>query len=1013
MINILSKSLCEYCFAETDTEPCPECGYSRSTYEQDRSVLPVGSVLEGRYMIGRVLGKGGFGITYLAYDMKLGYKVAIKEYYPMGAAVRNTENLTVSTQSDSAQESFKSGAEKFYSEARLIAELSGNPNIVNVSDVFYENETVYFTMGYLQGRTLKSYIAKYGKISEEQAVYIAGEVSNALISAHKLNVLHRDISPDNIMVYTDGTVKLLDFGAARQVVTEGSASLSVILKQGYAPLEQYQKKGKQGPWTDIYSLGATLYYSLTLDLLEDPMSRLDDDEEFSSNPHNISPKLWEIIRKATMLRTSERYQDIYEFLDALDDSGIVPKALVKTDNRSRSFGSVSRRKIDIDKPEADSHAMEATAARKDDNVVPDMNATVALKEDTVVPDMNATVALNDTPAPDMNATVALKDEEISSDMNATVALKEDFSSDMNATVALKDEEIPDMNVTVALDNTASQRNSPPSGQSAAFTGEYRGRESELQKAIAIAEERDRKKKFVKTGVIGVIILAAIIVLINVIIYSAADYSYKKYDDGVEITKYKGKAIAVDIPSELGGKTVVRIEDRAFEGTDIESVIIPDTVTEIGGYAFKECENLTDVTIPDSVTKIEGYAFESCKKLTDITIPGSVKTMGPDIFWRCERLESVTVSEGVTKISAEIFRDCTSLKSVSLPDSLTEIGGTAFKNCTGLKGITIPDGVKKIGGGAFNKCTNLKKVSLPENCTVEEDTFKDCNNVEITIRGKASEETPKQQEKSEPAKPDREEPSEPDREEPSKPNETQPSREEPSEPKREGSSKSGETQPSREEPSEQKREGSSKSGETQPSREEPSEPKREGSSKPQQPSQSAENMDYSKIFTYKESGNGIKITGYSGSDSVVVIPAKIDGKSVVEIANDAFKNCTNITSITISDGVTRIGHSTFRGCTALTSITIPSSVTEIDMWAFAECEKLKSIDIPEGVTKIGVYAFWRCYGFESITIPDSMSYLASCTFEDCTNLKTASVPADCNVPDNAFYHCGNVKIEYRK
>lgn len=312
MVKINQKNLCENCFAETDREPCPVCGYSKAGYSGDPMTLLPGSILAGRYAIGRVIGKGGFGMTYLAYDMKLECKVAIKEYYPRGLAVRNQGSTFVSVSDAESEITFKEGAGKFYDEARLVAKFNGNPNIVSVYDFFYENDTVYFTMGYLDGMTLKSYIKEYGALSLAQAIYVAESVSNALMAAHSLNVLHRDISPDNIMICKDGMIKLLDFGAARQVVTEGSQSLSVILKQGFAPLEQYQKKGKQGPWTDIYSLGATLYHALTLDILDDPMSRLEDDEEYSSNSHQIADEFWQIIKKATALRIQDRYQDILE-----------------------------------------------------------------------------------------------------------------------------------------------------------------------------------------------------------------------------------------------------------------------------------------------------------------------------------------------------------------------------------------------------------------------------------------------------------------------------------------------------------------------------------------------------------------------------------------------------------------------------------------------------------------------------------------------------------------------------
>jgi serine/threonine protein kinase len=327
MINVNNRKLCENCFEEVSADTCPYCGFNRAGYMHDPITLEVGSVLDKRYLIGGVIGKGGFGITYLAYDLKLDTKIAVKEYYPMGVAIRNPGSMKVSVSNKDSEVSFKSGAEKFYNEAKVVARFNGNPNIVSVHDFFYENDTVYFTMGYLKGETLKSYLKKT-RITEGQAVRVMQDISNALMASHSMNILHRDISPDNIMLCDDGSIKLLDFGAARQVMAEQSQSLSVILKQGYAPLEQYQKRGKQGPWTDIYALGATIYHSLTGVSIDDPMTRLEEDAEFASNKYGISDKLWAIIKKSMMIKIEDRYQDIFELKKDLNNVGIEPEPFI-------------------------------------------------------------------------------------------------------------------------------------------------------------------------------------------------------------------------------------------------------------------------------------------------------------------------------------------------------------------------------------------------------------------------------------------------------------------------------------------------------------------------------------------------------------------------------------------------------------------------------------------------------------------------------------------------------------
>ena len=328
MIEINGRRFCENCFEETEGAVCKACGFDPSDSAPDPSMLAPGNVLLNRYVIGRVIGKGGFGITYLAFDALVGKKIAVKEYFPNGVAQRTAASTEVAVTSADSAEAFKLGAEKFYNEARLVAKFNGNPNIVGVYDCFYENGTVYIAMEYLRGQTLKEYIRDNGVLKAPQALYIAKNICGALVVAHSASVLHRDISPDNIIICDNGDIKLIDFGAARQVVAEHSQSFSVIIKPGFAPPEQYRKKGNQGPWTDVYSVGTTLYFSLTGDIPEDPSARFDDDDTFKENQFDIDSTIWDIITKATKLNSDERYPDAYELKKALDLVSIKPEPLI-------------------------------------------------------------------------------------------------------------------------------------------------------------------------------------------------------------------------------------------------------------------------------------------------------------------------------------------------------------------------------------------------------------------------------------------------------------------------------------------------------------------------------------------------------------------------------------------------------------------------------------------------------------------------------------------------------------
>ena len=318
MLNYNNKTRCSACFAglEAGSKHCPVCGYSdESNQNRFPIALPFGTVLMGRYVIGNVLGKGGFGITYLAFDLRDDKAVAIKEYLPDTLIHRNSGDTYITTYEGEKAENFSLGAEKFYEEAKTVSKFNGHPNVINVYEFFYENNTAYFVMEYIKGVDLKKYIVQHGgRLSEEETIKLLMPILDALIVVHSVGVLHRDISPDNIFVGEDGNVKLLDFGSARQVLGQQSKSLSVILKPGFAPLEQYQSRGKQGPWTDIYSLTATMYYCITGTVPDDCMNRVEDDSLVLPSAMGIavSEQFEAVLQKGMAVKAADRYQSVFQ-----------------------------------------------------------------------------------------------------------------------------------------------------------------------------------------------------------------------------------------------------------------------------------------------------------------------------------------------------------------------------------------------------------------------------------------------------------------------------------------------------------------------------------------------------------------------------------------------------------------------------------------------------------------------------------------------------------------------------
>ena len=247
--------------------------------ERDLHYLKKETKLNGRYILKSVLGEGGFGITYYGEDDLFGNEVAIKEFFPQGIVTRNneyTDNVTVTYAKQ--DEAFLAGKKRFIGEARVMAKFNGDQGIVNVTDFFEANNTAYIVMEYLDGITLKEYLKGNRQIPVDELMGLLAPLLESLDDVHQSGLIHRDISPDNIMVLKDGSVKLMDFGAARDYTEFGEKSLSIVLKPGYAPAEQYQSRGVQGPWTDIYALCATIYKCITGKTPEDSIQRVMEDD---------------------------------------------------------------------------------------------------------------------------------------------------------------------------------------------------------------------------------------------------------------------------------------------------------------------------------------------------------------------------------------------------------------------------------------------------------------------------------------------------------------------------------------------------------------------------------------------------------------------------------------------------------------------------------------------------------------------------------------------------------------
>ena len=435
-------------------------------------------------------------------------------------------------------------------------------------------------------------------------------------------------------------------------------------------------------------------------------------------------------------------------------------------------------------------------------------------------------------------------------------------------------------------------------------------------------------------------------------------------------------------------SVTSIGKQAFAYTSLTSVTIPDSVTSIGSSAFDGCTSLTSITIPDSVTSIGDFAFDSCHSLTSITIPDSVTSIGKYAFFGCTSLTSVTIGNGVTSIGEAAFYECTKLTSITIPDSVTSIGDNAFQSCTSLTSVTISNGVTSIGNQAFAYCTSLTSVTIPDSVTsIEYGAFAYTSLTSVTI---------------------------PDR-----------------------VTSIGEfafyectsltsvyckaiTPPS----------GGNKMFDSNASGRKIYVP-RESVEAYKAKQYWSNYADY--IFEEAELASANNKIWYTSSDGSIITPySYVFGANIVSntyengqgvitfdapvtsIGENAFYDCTSLTSVTIPDSVTSIGNLAFRECTSLTSVTIPDSVTSIGDDAFRDCTSLASVTIPDRVTSIGRSAFEGCTSLTSVTIGNSVTSIGEYAFCACYSLTSVTIPNSVtSIGVGAFYGCTSLTSVYCK
>ena len=760
----MEQKRCYGCMRLKDDQPvCPHCGYDERT-QNDIHQLPTGTVLKEQYLIGRVLGQGGFGITYLAWDLYLDTPVAVKEYFPKEVVMRECSVSTnVSICTTDGETRFRNNKERFLREAKMLARFSQTPEIVQVRNFFLANNTAYIVMEYVEGITLKQYVADQGgKLSVEETMSILRPILRALAMVHKAGLIHRDISPDNIMLLPGGGAKLLDFGAVRDVANGSSASTEAILKRGFAPIEQYQKRGNLGPWTDVYAMSATIYYCVTGEVLLDSPDRLleYEDLDLSKKAPQLPEYQCRALEHGLQLRTENRTASVEALYRELFPENVPapepPKPAPK--GKKKSVKKQPVKKESEKKAPALKIAGWEVPAQLRRWLLPGAAAVLAVAAICIAA---ALIAGKAQPGQPRLETVPASSEIVTGQCGEGMTWTLDRAAQ---TLTIEGQgEIPAY---------AAWRDEPWDDHPHAPWNDYR---DEIT-AVVIGE-----------GVTHI-----------------GEHAFDSF----------GKLQSVQLPDSL-----LEIGTTAFYGCGLQTLQLPEELAYIGSFAFGG-NALTEVTLPEGLRYVDRGAFEGMESLqsvtigpatrlslytvspvfanTNVTIHGytnsaaedyaringhefqSVGTLewtsegqcGDDVYYQLNRdtgllrvngtgamwdfngtwmegenaaawvdglelspwsqeresIRAVTIGDGVTSVGDNAFEGCCWLWDVSFGSTVERIGFQAFLDA-GFELLALPENITEISGCAFNWCRNLWYVRLPEQLPeLYRDAFADCENL---------------------------------------------------------------------------------------------------------------------------------------------------------------------------------------------------------------------------------------------------------------------------------------------
>lgn len=751
---------------------CPICGYDQNSPVKHSNHLKPGTMVAGRYLIGRALGSGGFGITYIAWDSLIGRTVAIKEYLPGVFAYRVPGQNNVDCYNKESAEKFRAGVLKTMDESNTLARFNSLEGVVDVYNCVEANGTVYIVMEYLEGKSLKEELITHGKYSFVEAMGIMTPILNALYQIHESGIIHRDISPDNIFVCNDGTVRLIDFGAARMAINDNRKSLSVILKRGYAPKEQYSANAKQGPWTDVYATAATFYRMITGVVPQESLER--DISDTLLPPSKLGVELPDYAEHAIMraleIDTTKRTKNTFDFFRQLTEPEL--DFTIEESATYADFEPVKNKPEDRDfkKNKKESKFNKKLFTLTLVSILIIVAATV-----TAVFLISGRTKIVDSGTCGENLSWKLDSKGVIT-ISGT-GLMDDYANYSDTPWYNNINEIS----IVMIDNGVESI-----GSRAFYSC----------KSLAKTEFGSSLNSIGSYAFYGCSSLENCVLPDSLISIGSYSFSHCKSLEylhipksvthfGVSILNSSPAVICSDSPNcdarayaetaaiqfsecdashkennEIEAQTLIKPENESnistenivasgFCGTTATWVYTKDNQLIISGSgkmdgwildeetAYWPADNypewrdyareVTSIVVEDGILDIGNSAFTNFTALEDVILPDGLDAIGSNAFMGCSSLKSISAPSSVTIIGDGAFKDCVSLVTANISCAVMQIGQYSFSGCKALRIVTLPQMLAEIGDYAFADCASLSQIAIPQTVTaIGEYSFRSCS-----------------------------------------------------------------------------------------------------------------------------------------------------------------------------------------------------------------------------------------------------------------------------------------------